>query len=151
MPTNGPVGERIAIYRRRRGLSQVVLAGLIGRSVSWLSQVERGTRAVDRKPGPGTVTTASDLTQLRSRVDAAWRLRQASRYAQLGHQVPDLITQAEQATQHYRADDQRAAFASLPSTPGCSPTGPGCRIPGGQDDRSRVTGDCYDGSVGARG
>jgi transcriptional regulator with XRE-family HTH domain len=48
MPTNGPVGERIAIYRRRRGLSQVVLAGLIGRSVSWLSQVERGTRAVDR-------------------------------------------------------------------------------------------------------
>jgi transcriptional regulator with XRE-family HTH domain len=48
MPTNGPVGERIAIYRRRRGLSQAVLAGLIGRSVSWLSQVERGTRAVDR-------------------------------------------------------------------------------------------------------
>jgi transcriptional regulator with XRE-family HTH domain len=48
MPTNGPVGERIAIYRRRRGLSQTVLAGLIGRSVSWLSQVERGTRAVDR-------------------------------------------------------------------------------------------------------
>lgn len=48
MATNGPVGERIAIYRRRRGLSQAVLAGLIGRSVSWLSQVERGIRAVDR-------------------------------------------------------------------------------------------------------
>jgi transcriptional regulator with XRE-family HTH domain len=169
MPTNGPVGERIAIYRRRRGLSQAVLAGLIGRSVSWLSQVERGTRAVDRmsvlidlsrvlkvdiaeltgqpfalapngglepegladirrvlmrytelpaaiNPGPGTVTTASDLTQLRSRVDTAWRLRQASRYAQLGHQVPDLITRAEQATQHYRGDDQRAAFALLAET-----------------------------------
>ena len=119
MPTNGPVGERIAIYRRRRGLSQAVLAGLIGRSVSWLSQVERGTRAVDRmsvlidlsrvlkvdiaeltgqpfalapngglepegladirrvlmrytelpaaiNPGPSTVDTAPDLTQLRS-------------------------------------------------------------------------------------
>jgi transcriptional regulator with XRE-family HTH domain len=26
------VGERIAIYRRRRGLSQVALANLIGRS-----------------------------------------------------------------------------------------------------------------------
>ena len=169
MPTNGPVGERIAIYRRRRGLSQAVLAGLIGRSVSWLSQVERGTRAVDRmsvlidlsrvlkvdiaeltgqpfalapngglepegladirrvlmrytelpaaiNPGPGTVATAPDLTQLRSRVDTAWRLRQASRYAQLGHQVPDLITQAEQATQHYRGDDQRAAFALLAET-----------------------------------
>ena len=33
-------------------------------------------------------------------------------------------------------------WKSLPSTPGCSPTGHGCPIPGGQDDRSRVTGDC---------
>lgn len=41
-------GERIAVYRRRRGLSQAALAGLIGRSVSWLSQVERGIRSVDR-------------------------------------------------------------------------------------------------------
>jgi transcriptional regulator with XRE-family HTH domain len=43
-----PIGERIAIYRRRRNVSQTVLAGLIGRSESWLSQVERGTRSVDR-------------------------------------------------------------------------------------------------------
>jgi transcriptional regulator with XRE-family HTH domain len=43
-----PIGERIAIYRNRRGLSQVVLAGLVGRSESWLSQVERGVRGVDR-------------------------------------------------------------------------------------------------------
>jgi transcriptional regulator with XRE-family HTH domain len=43
-----PIGERIAIYRNRRGISQVVLAGLVGRSESWLSQVERGVRGVDR-------------------------------------------------------------------------------------------------------
>jgi transcriptional regulator with XRE-family HTH domain len=43
-----PIGERIAIYRRRRGLTQLVLAGLIGRSESWLSQVERGIRPIDR-------------------------------------------------------------------------------------------------------
>jgi transcriptional regulator with XRE-family HTH domain len=43
-----PIGERIAIYRRRRGLTQLVLAGLVGRSESWLSQVERGTRPIDR-------------------------------------------------------------------------------------------------------
>jgi transcriptional regulator with XRE-family HTH domain len=169
MPTNGPVGERIAIYRRRRGLSQAVLSGLIGRSVSWLSQVERGTRAVDRmsvlidlsrvlkvdiaeltgqpfalapngglepegladirrvlmrytelpaaiNPGPSTIDTSPDLIQLRSGVDTAWRLRQASRYAQLGHQVPDLITRAEQATQHYQGHEQRAAFALLAET-----------------------------------
>ena len=36
------------MYRRRRGLSQAALAGLVGRSESWLSQVERGIRSVDR-------------------------------------------------------------------------------------------------------
>src|SRR5262245_59201423 len=44
----GAIGERIAAYRRRRGLSQTALAGLVGRSESWLSQVERGVRSVDR-------------------------------------------------------------------------------------------------------
>ncbi|SOD73279.1 transcriptional regulator with XRE-family HTH domain [Jatrophihabitans sp. GAS493] len=42
------VGKRIAAYRRRRGLSQAALAGLVGRSESWLSQVERGVRSVDK-------------------------------------------------------------------------------------------------------
>lgn len=42
------MGKRIATYRRRRGLSQAALAGLVGRSESWLSQVERGIRSVDR-------------------------------------------------------------------------------------------------------
>lgn len=40
-------GQRIARARRRRGLSQVALAGLVGRSESWLSQVERGLKDVD--------------------------------------------------------------------------------------------------------
>jgi transcriptional regulator with XRE-family HTH domain len=40
-------GQRIARARRRRRLSQSVLAGLVGRSESWLSQVERGLREVD--------------------------------------------------------------------------------------------------------
>jgi transcriptional regulator with XRE-family HTH domain len=42
------VGEQIAYHRKRLGLSQVELAGLIGRSDSWVSQVERGVRSVDR-------------------------------------------------------------------------------------------------------
>src|SRR3954462_12735319 len=46
-PAEG-IGRRIATYRRRRGLSQAALAGLIGRSESWLSQVERGVRSIDR-------------------------------------------------------------------------------------------------------
>lgn len=44
------IGSRIATYRRRRGLSQAVLAGLVGRSESWLSQVERGLRPVENLP-----------------------------------------------------------------------------------------------------
>jgi transcriptional regulator with XRE-family HTH domain len=40
-------GQRIARARRRRGVSQAVLAGLVGRSESWLSQVERGKRGID--------------------------------------------------------------------------------------------------------
>jgi transcriptional regulator with XRE-family HTH domain len=38
-------GARIARARRRRGLSQSVLAGLVGRSESWLPQVERSGSA----------------------------------------------------------------------------------------------------------
>jgi len=48
MTLDGPIGERIRIYRLRRGLSQKELAGLVRRSESWLSQVERGIRSVDK-------------------------------------------------------------------------------------------------------
>src|SRR4051812_4347289 len=48
MSADEGIGRRITTYRRRRGLSQAALAGLIGRSESWLSQVERGVRSVDR-------------------------------------------------------------------------------------------------------
>ncbi|MBV2365981.1 helix-turn-helix domain-containing protein [Streptomonospora nanhaiensis] len=40
-------GQIIRRARTRRGLSQAVLAGLIGRSESWLSQVERGKHKVN--------------------------------------------------------------------------------------------------------
>ena len=43
---DGP-GARVARARRRRGLSQAVVAGLVGRSESWLSQVEQGLRRAD--------------------------------------------------------------------------------------------------------
>ncbi len=46
-PVTEPIGRRIALHRRRRGLSQAAVAGLVGRSESWLSQVERGLRTVD--------------------------------------------------------------------------------------------------------
>lgn len=42
------IGERIAFYRRRRGMTQVVLAGLVGRTEDWLSKIERGDREIRR-------------------------------------------------------------------------------------------------------
>lgn len=48
--SGGAIGERVSVYRRRRGISQAALAGLVGRSESWLSQVERGIRSVDSLP-----------------------------------------------------------------------------------------------------
>lgn len=42
------IGERVAFYRRRRGLSQAVLAGLMGKSEDWVSKIERGERQVNR-------------------------------------------------------------------------------------------------------
>lgn len=42
------IGERVAFYRRRRGLSQAVLADLVGRTEDWLSKIERGDREIRR-------------------------------------------------------------------------------------------------------
>jgi transcriptional regulator with XRE-family HTH domain len=48
MTTHLTIGERIAFYRRRRGISQVVLADLVGRTEDWLSKVENGRIVPDR-------------------------------------------------------------------------------------------------------
>ncbi|MCW3843904.1 helix-turn-helix domain-containing protein [Micromonospora yasonensis] len=42
------IGERVAWYRRRRGLSQEVLAGLIGRTADWLGKIENNRIELDR-------------------------------------------------------------------------------------------------------
>ena len=61
-PSDGEAaGQRIARARRRRGLSQAVLAGLVGRSESWLSQVERGRRDIDSLTVIRDLATALDV------------------------------------------------------------------------------------------
>ncbi len=42
------LGQRIAWYRRRRGMTQEVLAGRVRRSVDWVSKVENGRMQLDR-------------------------------------------------------------------------------------------------------
>ncbi|ARF53148.1 helix-turn-helix domain-containing protein [Streptomyces gilvosporeus] len=48
VPIDLPLGERIELLRRRRGMSRQVLASLVGYSSEWLRQVERNERPVDR-------------------------------------------------------------------------------------------------------
>lgn len=42
------IGERVAFYRQRRGLTQSVLGGLAGRTEDWLRKVEHGVLPLDR-------------------------------------------------------------------------------------------------------
>jgi transcriptional regulator with XRE-family HTH domain len=56
------IGERIAFYRRRRGLTQSVLASLVGRSEDWLSKIERGERDIRRLDVLGDLARALRVT-----------------------------------------------------------------------------------------
>lgn len=42
------IGERVAFYRKRRGLTQPVLAELVGRGKTWLRHIEAGRNDLDR-------------------------------------------------------------------------------------------------------
>lgn len=75
---SGAIGERVSAYRRRRGLSQAALAGLVGRSESWLSQVERGIRTVD------SLTVLLDLSRI-LRVDVQSLIGRPWQYAPNGN------------------------------------------------------------------
>jgi transcriptional regulator with XRE-family HTH domain len=55
------LGRKIAAERRRRGLSQPELARMIGRSIAWVSQVERGVRKVDRMSVLEALAAALDV------------------------------------------------------------------------------------------
>jgi transcriptional regulator with XRE-family HTH domain len=55
------LGRKIAAERHRRGLSQPELARLIGRSVAWVSQVERGVRRIDRMSVLESLAEALDV------------------------------------------------------------------------------------------
>lgn len=47
-PNNLTPGQRVAWHRVRRGLSQEVLAGLVGRTEDWLSKIENDRAPLDR-------------------------------------------------------------------------------------------------------
>ncbi|GAA2969421.1 MULTISPECIES: helix-turn-helix domain-containing protein [Streptomyces] len=56
------IGERVSWYRRRRGLSQDVLAGLVGRTTDWLSKAENNRIGLDRLSVIQTLADALGVT-----------------------------------------------------------------------------------------
>ncbi len=64
------LGKKIAAERKRRGLSQPDLAKMIGRSVAWVSQVERGVRRIDRMSVLETLSSALDVPLAELAADA---------------------------------------------------------------------------------
>jgi transcriptional regulator with XRE-family HTH domain len=56
------IGERVAFYRRRRGLAQIVLAGLVARTEDWLSRVENNKIEIDRLSVIRRIAEALDVT-----------------------------------------------------------------------------------------
>ncbi|MFE3328543.1 helix-turn-helix domain-containing protein [Streptomyces sp. NPDC059176] len=62
MTTNLTIGERVAWYRRRRGMSQEVLAGLVGRTIDWLSKAENNRLELDRLSVIKSLADALDVT-----------------------------------------------------------------------------------------
>lgn len=62
MTTNLTIGERVAWYRRRRGISQEVLAGRVGRTVDWLSRAENNRLELDRLSVIKSLADALDVT-----------------------------------------------------------------------------------------
>jgi transcriptional regulator with XRE-family HTH domain len=90
------LGARIAAYRRRRGLSQAALAGLIGRSESWLSQVERGIRSVDR------LSVLLDLASV-LRIDVEALIGRPWQYAPNGSELAGGLFEVRRALTSYTA------------------------------------------------
>ncbi|MER6088584.1 helix-turn-helix domain-containing protein [Streptomyces bluensis] len=62
MTENLTIGERVAWYRHRRGLSQEVLAGLVGRTADWLSKAENNRIELDRLSVITSLAEALDVS-----------------------------------------------------------------------------------------
>lgn len=56
------IGERVAWYRRRRGMPQEVLAGLVNRTIDWLSKAENNRIDLDRLSVVRALAEALDIT-----------------------------------------------------------------------------------------
>jgi transcriptional regulator with XRE-family HTH domain len=59
---NMTIGQRVAWYRARRGLTQEVLAGMVGRTTDWLGKIENGRANLERLSVIKSLADALDVT-----------------------------------------------------------------------------------------
>jgi transcriptional regulator with XRE-family HTH domain len=94
------VGERVAFYRRRRGMTQEVLAGLLGRSVEWLAQFERGAKELDRLSTIVAIANALGIEPVKLLPAAFTTRRRELREAVIGI-APDSVAAIKDAMFRY--------------------------------------------------
>jgi transcriptional regulator with XRE-family HTH domain len=107
------VGERIAFYRRRKGITQEVLAGLLGRSVEWLAQFERGAKELDRLSTVVAVADALGIEPVKLLPAAFTTRRRELRGAVIGT-APDSVAAIKAAMFRYNGS---ARVLGLPDRP----------------------------------
>lgn len=123
MTTAMTIGERIAFYRRRRGLSQLVLAGLVGRTEDWLSKVENGRIDLDRLSVIRRVAEALDVaigdlvgepTLLEWTVDSGVRTVPALRAALMDYrQITPLFAASAEAGEPVNLDSLESDVSAI--------------------------------------
>ena len=94
------VGERVAFYRRRKGITQEVLAGLLGRSVEWLAQFERGVKELDRLSTIVAIADALGIEPVKLLPAAFTARRRELRDTVIGT-APDCVTAIKAAMFRY--------------------------------------------------
>ncbi|MCA1674738.1 MAG: helix-turn-helix domain-containing protein [Actinobacteria bacterium] len=107
------VGERVAFYRRRKGITQDVLAGLLGRSVEWLAQFERGTKELDRLSTIVAIADALGIEPVKLLPGAFTTKRRELHDAVIGT-APDSVAAIKSAMFRY---DGMARLITVPDRP----------------------------------
>jgi transcriptional regulator with XRE-family HTH domain len=98
--TDTPIGERIARFRARKGLTQLALGAMVRRSEDWVSKVERGVIPVTNFRMLVDLAAALDVKNL---VDLTGR---------------PLALESSDSPEHASVTAIRAAMSSLPATRG---------------------------------
>ncbi|MGH3830524.1 MAG: helix-turn-helix domain-containing protein [Pseudonocardiaceae bacterium] len=111
------VGERVAFYRRRKGITQEVLAGLLGRSVEWLAQFERGARELDRLSTIVAIADALGIEPVKL-LPAAFTTRRRESHDAVISTAPDSVVVIKAAMFRYNGS---ARVHGVPDRP---PVGP---------------------------